>query len=101
MLVCKSRLLRYAFNLVTYHKHPSFEIAYQMCKFVSSNHLLKGFKISFSFQKWSDCINNSSKLVLYKQFKPNFGCEYYLEVVTESFLYGNLELLWQHSGLGH
>ena len=33
MVVFKSRLLRYAFNLVTYHKHLSFEIAYQMCNF--------------------------------------------------------------------
>ena len=52
---------------------------------VNENEFLRSFtqRLQDQFlQKWSDCINNSSKLVLYKQFKPNFGCEYYLDVVT-------------------
>ena len=52
---------------------------------VNENEFLRSFtqRLQCQFlQKWSDCINNSSKLVLYKQFKPNFGCEYYLDVVA-------------------
>ena len=33
-------------------------------------------------QEWSDNIQNSSKLVLYKQFKLSFCYEHYLDIVT-------------------
>ena len=33
-------------------------------------------------QYWSESIENSSKLVLYKQFKLSFGYEYYLDIVN-------------------
>ena len=33
-------------------------------------------------QNWSENIENSSKLVVYKQFKLSFGYEYYIDIVN-------------------
>lgn len=33
-------------------------------------------------QTWSDNVQNSSKLILYKQFKTSFGYEFYLDIIN-------------------
>ena len=50
-------------------------------------------------QEWSDNIQNSSKLVLYKQFKLSFCYEHYLDIVTVR-KFGNALATFRSGSLG-